>query len=186
MTGPCVRSRPSGSPKIRAKVGLSKDRPSWCVSTEPLRRTACFVWSGRSGPPRSARGPARTLSCAIPAALKPRVTLHALVGRSQQRCSPVQQISLELCLTAAASAVQSLMVIDASRIESCDAAILGSMPAGSLPREMAISSDSRTLFVVNTNSKNLEVIDLARLPVQIAPTSTSTSANDPHTRRRGV
>jgi DNA-binding beta-propeller fold protein YncE len=66
----------------------------------------------------------------------------------------------------AASAVQSLTVIDASRIESGDAAILGSMPAGSLPREMAISSDSRTLFVVNTNSKNLEVIDLARLPMR--------------------
>lgn len=64
------------------------------------------------------------------------------------------------------SANQSLLVIDASRIDRGDAAILGSIPAGSLPREMAISSDLHTLFVVNTNSKNLEIIDLARLPVR--------------------
>jgi DNA-binding beta-propeller fold protein YncE len=67
---------------------------------------------------------------------------------------------------AGASADQSLLVIDAGRIGSGAAAILGSIPAGSLPREMAISSDSRSLFVVNTNSKNLEVIDLARLSMQ--------------------
>ena len=67
---------------------------------------------------------------------------------------------------AGSSADQSLLVIDASRINSGGAAILGSIPAGSLPREMAISSDLRTLFVVNTNSKNLEVIDLARLPMR--------------------
>ena len=64
------------------------------------------------------------------------------------------------------SADQSLLVIDASRIADGDAAILGSIPAGSLPREMAISADLRTLFVVNTNSKHLEVIDLARLPMR--------------------
>jgi DNA-binding beta-propeller fold protein YncE len=62
---------------------------------------------------------------------------------------------------------QSLSVIDASRIGSGDAAILGSIPAGSLPREMAISSDLHTLFAVNTNSKNLEVIDLGRLSIQL-------------------
>ena len=66
------------------------------------------------------------------------------------------------------SANQSLLVVDASRIGAADAAILGSIPAGSLPREMALSSDSRTLFVVNTNSKKLEVIDLARLPIRTA------------------
>jgi DNA-binding beta-propeller fold protein YncE len=61
---------------------------------------------------------------------------------------------------------QSLLVIDATRIGSGDAAIIGSIVAGSLPREMAISSDLRTLLVVNTNSKNLEVIDLARFPMR--------------------
>ena len=67
------------------------------------------------------------------------------------------------------SADQSLLVIDATRIGTGGTAILGSIPAGSLPREMAVNSDLRTLFVVNTNSKKLEVIDLARLPMRIAP-----------------
>jgi DNA-binding beta-propeller fold protein YncE len=67
---------------------------------------------------------------------------------------------------AGSSTDHSLIVIDARRIDSGEATILGSIPAGSLPREMAISSDLRTLFVVNTNSKNLEVIDLARLPMR--------------------
>ena len=61
---------------------------------------------------------------------------------------------------------ESLLVIDASRIGGADTAILGSIPAGSLPREMAVSPDSRTLFVVNTNSKKLEIIDLARLSLR--------------------
>jgi DNA-binding beta-propeller fold protein YncE len=61
---------------------------------------------------------------------------------------------------------QSLLVIDADLIGSGDAAILGSIPAGSLPREMSLSPDLRTLFVVNTNSKTLEIIDLARLPMR--------------------
>jgi DNA-binding beta-propeller fold protein YncE len=65
------------------------------------------------------------------------------------------------------SADQSLLVIDASRIGSGDAAILGSIPAGRLPREMATSADLQTLFVVNTNSKKLEVIDLKRLPIHL-------------------
>jgi DNA-binding beta-propeller fold protein YncE len=67
---------------------------------------------------------------------------------------------------AGSSADQSLLVIDASRIGSGDAAILGSIPAGSLPREMTLSLDLHTLFVVNTNSKTLEIIDLARLPMR--------------------
>jgi len=66
----------------------------------------------------------------------------------------------------APSADQSLLVVDASRIAGGDAAILGSIPAGGLPREMSLSPDLRTLFVVNTNSKNLEIIDLARLPMR--------------------
>jgi DNA-binding beta-propeller fold protein YncE len=65
------------------------------------------------------------------------------------------------------SADQSLLMIDANRIGSGDAAILGSIPAGKLPREMAVSPDLHTLFVVNTNSKALEVIDLRRLKIQL-------------------
>jgi DNA-binding beta-propeller fold protein YncE len=64
------------------------------------------------------------------------------------------------------AADQSLLVIDARRIENADAAITGSIPAGKLPREMAVSPDLHTLFVVNTNSQALEVIDLRRLKMQ--------------------
>jgi DNA-binding beta-propeller fold protein YncE len=67
------------------------------------------------------------------------------------------------------SAHQSLSVIDANRIGAGSAAILGSIPAGDFPREMSLSSDLQTLFVVNTNSKTLEIIDLARLPMRPVP-----------------
>jgi DNA-binding beta-propeller fold protein YncE len=62
------------------------------------------------------------------------------------------------------SAHQSLSVIDANRMGAGSAAILGSIPAGKFPREMSVSSDLQTLFVVNVNSRAMEVIDLARLP----------------------
>jgi DNA-binding beta-propeller fold protein YncE len=62
------------------------------------------------------------------------------------------------------SAHQSLSVIDANRIGAGSAAILGSIPAGAFPREMSLSSDFHTLFVVNVNPRALEIIDLARLP----------------------
>jgi DNA-binding beta-propeller fold protein YncE len=64
------------------------------------------------------------------------------------------------------SAHQSLSVIDAHRIDAGSAAILGSIPAGDFPREMSLSSDQHTLFVVNVNSRALEVIDLARVPMR--------------------
>jgi DNA-binding beta-propeller fold protein YncE len=63
------------------------------------------------------------------------------------------------------SAHQSLSVIDANRMDAGSAAILGSIPAGKFPREMSVSSDLQTLFVVNVNSRAMEVIDLARLPI---------------------
>jgi DNA-binding beta-propeller fold protein YncE len=63
------------------------------------------------------------------------------------------------------SAHQSLSVIDANRIGAGSATILGSIPAGAFPREMSLSSDLHTLFVVNVNSRALEIIDLARLPI---------------------
>jgi DNA-binding beta-propeller fold protein YncE len=63
------------------------------------------------------------------------------------------------------SAHQTLSVIDAKRIDAGSAATLGSIPAGEFPREIALSSYLQTLFVVNAGSNNLEVIDLARLPM---------------------
>ncbi len=65
---------------------------------------------------------------------------------------------------ASATEPQSLLVIDAAKISTGKAAIQGSIPAGALPREMRLTSDERTLLVVNTVSRKLQVIDLARLP----------------------
>lgn len=63
------------------------------------------------------------------------------------------------------NARQTLTVIDASKVGEGASAILGSVPAGSFPREFGVSPDGRTLFVANYNSNELEVIDLARLPL---------------------
>jgi DNA-binding beta-propeller fold protein YncE len=101
---------------------------------------------------------------------------HALIGKVPTGTAPIGIAVIEngrkIVVTnsnrfgTAPSGDQSLSVIDASRIAGGDAAIIGSIPAGSLPREMSLSPDLRTLFVVNTNSKNLEIIDLARLPMR--------------------
>jgi len=56
-----------------------------------------------------------------------------------------------------------MTVIDASKVEAGQAAILGSVPAGVFPREFGGSPDGQTLFVANYNSNELEVIDLKRL-----------------------
>lgn len=60
---------------------------------------------------------------------------------------------------------QTMTVIDAAKVGEGAAAVLGSVPAGSFPREFGVSPDRRTLFVANYNSSELEVIDLARLPL---------------------
>lgn len=63
------------------------------------------------------------------------------------------------------NARQTMTVIDAAKVGEGASAILGSVPAGSFPREFGVSPDRRTLFVANYNSSELEVIDLARLPL---------------------
>jgi DNA-binding beta-propeller fold protein YncE len=63
---------------------------------------------------------------------------------------------------------QTLTVLDAAKIQEDSAAILGSIPAGAFPRETAVSSDGRTLFLTNFASQSLQVIDIARLPISPA------------------
>lgn len=58
---------------------------------------------------------------------------------------------------------QDLTVIDAARVTSGEAAILGGIPAGEFPREFGATPDGRTLFVANYMSNTLEVIDVARI-----------------------
>jgi len=60
---------------------------------------------------------------------------------------------------------QSLTVLDAAKIAQGAAAILGTIPAGAFPREMAVSADGRTLFLTNFGSQSLQVIDVEHLPL---------------------
>lgn len=63
------------------------------------------------------------------------------------------------------NARQTMTVIDATKVSEGASAVMGSVPAGSFPREFGVSPDGRTLFVANYNSNELEVIDLARVPL---------------------
>jgi DNA-binding beta-propeller fold protein YncE len=67
---------------------------------------------------------------------------------------------------ATAAEPQSLLVIDAGRVAEGEGAIVGAIPAASLPREMRVTADGNTLLVVNTLSRKLQIIDLARLPMK--------------------
>jgi len=61
---------------------------------------------------------------------------------------------------------QTLTVIDAAKVSDGERAVIGSIPAGAFPREMRVTSDGATLIVTNFASKQIELIDLARLPVE--------------------
>ena len=63
------------------------------------------------------------------------------------------------------NARQTITVIDASKVGAGASAIMGSIPAGAFPREFGHSPDGRTLFAANYNTSELQVIDLARLPL---------------------
>ena len=61
---------------------------------------------------------------------------------------------------------QLLTIIDATQIVSGDAAVIGSVSAGTFPRELTLSDDKNTLYLTNFGSKSLAVMDVARLPVE--------------------
>jgi DNA-binding beta-propeller fold protein YncE len=58
---------------------------------------------------------------------------------------------------------QYLTVLDATRLASGDAAVLGTIPAGAFPRELRTTDDGKTLLVSNFLSKTVDVIDLTRV-----------------------
>jgi DNA-binding beta-propeller fold protein YncE len=100
---------------------------------------------------------------------------HALVGTVPVGTSPVGVTVVnegKLVLVTNSNrfskdrtARQTLTVIDASKVGEGASAIMGSVPAGAFPREFGASPDGRTLFVANYNTNELEVIDLARMPL---------------------
>jgi len=61
---------------------------------------------------------------------------------------------------------QSLTVVDASKVAEGVGAIISEIPAGSFPRELRVTADGRTLILTNFGSRTIQMIDLARLPLQ--------------------
>jgi DNA-binding beta-propeller fold protein YncE len=71
---------------------------------------------------------------------------------------------------ALAEVPQTLSVLDAAKMEERGAnAVLGTITAGSFPREFSVSSDGHTLFLTNARSKSLQVIDVNRLSGVLHP-----------------
>jgi DNA-binding beta-propeller fold protein YncE len=100
---------------------------------------------------------------------------NALVGRVPVGVAPVGMAVINggarIAVTNSnrfgnSDAPQSLSIIDAQQIASGEAAVLGSVPAGVFPRELRVTDDQRTLLLTNFGSKNLAVIDVARLPLE--------------------
>jgi DNA-binding beta-propeller fold protein YncE len=61
-------------------------------------------------------------------------------------------------------AVASLAVVDVPAALARRPALLGYLPAGMFPRELALVAGGRTLLVTNFNSDQLESVDIAGLP----------------------
>jgi DNA-binding beta-propeller fold protein YncE len=101
---------------------------------------------------------------------------HALLGRVPTGPNPIGIAVVDggrrVIVTnsnrfgAAVTEAQSLLVLDATKVSGGKSAVLGSIPAGALPREMRVTATGRTLLVVNSLSRKLQVIDIARLSYQ--------------------
>jgi DNA-binding beta-propeller fold protein YncE len=100
---------------------------------------------------------------------------HALIGRVPVGDAPVGVAVLNdgarIAVTNSnrfgdSNDAQSLTIIDAQKITSGEAAVLGTMSAGVFPREVRVTEDQRTLLLTNFGSKTLAVIDIARLPLE--------------------
>jgi hypothetical protein len=63
------------------------------------------------------------------------------------------------------NAPESLVVLDAAKIGEGLGAVLGTIPAGAFPREIAVSTDGQTLFLANYGSNSLQIMDVAHLPI---------------------
>lgn len=61
----------------------------------------------------------------------------------------------------------SLTVVDAVRVAEGAPAVIGTIPAGIFPRELRVTPDGRTLLLTNFGSRNVQALDLARLPGRV-------------------
>jgi DNA-binding beta-propeller fold protein YncE len=100
-------------------------------------------------------------------------TAHALLGKTNVGVAPVGIAVIEggtrIVVTnsnrfgGGRNDRQPLTVVDAEKLRAGGKkAVLGEIPAGGFPREIRISTDSRTLFVTNFTSGTLEMVDVAR------------------------
>jgi YVTN family beta-propeller protein len=62
------------------------------------------------------------------------------------------------------AASQTLTVIDAAKVASGKDAVVGAVPAGAFPRELALTADGKTILVANSDSDSLELVDVDQLP----------------------
>lgn len=102
-------------------------------------------------------------------------TAHALVGHTPVGIAPVGVAVVDsgtrVVVTSSnrfgggANDRQPLTVVDAAMLRRGAPAVIGTIPAGAFPRELRLTSDSRTLFVTNFASRTLEMIDLRRVTV---------------------
>ena len=99
---------------------------------------------------------------------------HALVGISPVGNAPVPVMAVDQGRKivvgnsnrfAGGDTPESLVVLDSAKISQGLGAVMGTIPAGSFPREMAVSSDQRTLFLTNFGSNSLQVLDIDHLPL---------------------
>jgi hypothetical protein len=87
--------------------------------------------------------------------------------------------SVSVCQPTTVGPFASLQVIDARKIHSGNAAILGAIPARRLSREMSATADGNTLVVVHTLSRQLQAIDMYRLHSTLKPLEHDASPCDP-------
>ena len=59
----------------------------------------------------------------------------------------------------------TLTVLDTAKLQQGAGAVLGIIPTGSFPREMSVSPDGNTVFLTNSDSGFLQVIDAKNLPL---------------------
>jgi DNA-binding beta-propeller fold protein YncE len=58
----------------------------------------------------------------------------------------------------------TLTVLDTAKLQQGTGAVLGTIPTGVYPREMSVSPDGNTVFLTNTDSGSLQVINVKSLP----------------------
>lgn len=66
---------------------------------------------------------------------------------------------------AAAATPQRLTVLDTHRLQLGEDAVVATVPAGVFPRELRTTLDGRTLLLTNFGSRNVALIDVARLQI---------------------